>query len=81
MEVWFWNDTVLQGVYIQGLWEELKDDLAGQDGTPDLEALICLTTHLDRDGGKSTSLVIFFLTLRLARVALFNTFPISISCD
>lgn len=44
---------MLQEVYIQGLWEKLKDNLAAQGGTPDLKALICLTTHLDRDRGKS----------------------------
>lgn len=38
----------LQGVYIKGLEEELKDELAALDDTPNLEILIVLTTCLER---------------------------------
>lgn len=42
-----WNDTTLWGVYIQGLVEELKDELAAQEEMPNLEMLFNLTIHLD----------------------------------
>lgn len=42
-----WNDTVLWGVYIKWLGEELKNDFAAQDKTPNLEILIALTMRLD----------------------------------
>lgn len=32
-----WNDATLQGVYIKGLGQELKDDLAAHDDSPDLD--------------------------------------------
>lgn len=42
-----WNDAVLQGVYIKWLGEELKNELAAQDKTPNLEIMIALTMRLD----------------------------------
>lgn len=42
-----WNDATLQGVYIKGLVEELKDELTAQDEIPDLKTLMSLPTRLD----------------------------------
>lgn len=42
-----WNDNTLWGVYIQGLVEELKDELAAQEEMPNLEMFVNLTIHLD----------------------------------
>lgn len=42
-----WNDAALRVVGLEGLGEELKDELAAQDETPSLASLIALTTRLD----------------------------------
>lgn len=42
-----WNDAVLWGVCIKWLGEELKNELAAQDKTSNLEILIALTMPLD----------------------------------
>ena len=42
-----WNDTALQGIFLKGLSEELKDELATRDEPDSLEALIHLTIRLD----------------------------------
>lgn len=39
-----WNDAVLRGVFIRGLAEDLKDELAVWEESGDLEALISLVT-------------------------------------
>lgn len=52
------------GGFIQGLTEELKEELEGRDTTPDLETLISLSISLD---GKSLDKVTY-LTLSLILV-------------
>lgn len=42
-----WDDTALQGVFIKGLNERVKDELAARDETNSFEELISLTTRLD----------------------------------
>lgn len=42
-----WNDAALPVVFLKGLGEELKDELAAHDETPSFAALIALTTRLD----------------------------------
>lgn len=42
-----WNDTALQGVFTQGLSDDLKDELAVREEPGNLEALIGLITCLD----------------------------------
>ena len=42
-----WNDTALQGIFLKGISEELKDELVTRDEPDSLEALIDLTIRLD----------------------------------
>lgn len=42
-----WNNAALQGVFIQGLAVELKDELAAREESEDLEMLISLVIQLD----------------------------------
>lgn len=42
-----WNDTAVREIYVQGLAEELKGELATREEALDLEMLINLTIHLD----------------------------------
>ncbi|KAK3517551.1 hypothetical protein QTP70_012622 [Hemibagrus guttatus] len=42
-----WNEQALQAAYVQGLSEELKDELADRDPPNDLEALYELVIRLD----------------------------------
>uniref|UniRef100_A0A674MXQ5 Gypsy retrotransposon integrase-like protein 1 n=1 Tax=Takifugu rubripes TaxID=31033 RepID=A0A674MXQ5_TAKRU len=42
-----WNDAALQGVFTQGLSDDLKDELAAREQPETLEALIGLATRLD----------------------------------
>uniref|UniRef100_A0A674PMU1 Gypsy retrotransposon integrase-like protein 1 n=1 Tax=Takifugu rubripes TaxID=31033 RepID=A0A674PMU1_TAKRU len=42
-----WNDAALQGVFTQGLSDDLKDELAVREQPETLEALIGLATRLD----------------------------------
>lgn len=59
-----WNDTTLRGVYIQRWAEELKDELAAQEETPDFETVIDLTIHLDnllRDSERGPGYIMRFL--------------------
>ncbi|XP_055015782.1 uncharacterized protein LOC129410863 [Boleophthalmus pectinirostris] len=42
-----WDDTALQGVFMRGLSERVKDELAACDETNSLEELISLATRLD----------------------------------
>lgn len=42
-----WNDSALQGVFLQGLSEQLKDELAVRNETASLDSLISLAVRLD----------------------------------
>jgi len=42
-----WNDTALQGIFLKGVSEELKDELAPRDDPDSLEGLIDLTIKID----------------------------------
>lgn len=42
-----WNDEALRGVFLHGLCEQLKDELAVRDETNSLDALINLSIRLD----------------------------------
>lgn len=42
-----WDDTALQGVFMRGLTDRVKDELAARDETNSLEELISLATRLD----------------------------------
>lgn len=42
-----WDDTALQGVFVRGLAESVKDELAVRDETNSLESLIFLAIRLD----------------------------------
>ena len=42
-----WDDTALQGVFMKGLNDRVKDELATRDETNSLEELISLATRLD----------------------------------
>ncbi len=42
-----WNDTSLGAVFVQGLTEKLKDELAARDDPPDLTSLVSLAIRLD----------------------------------
>ena len=42
-----WEERALQEVYLRGLSEELKDELAARDETSSLEELISLALRLD----------------------------------
>lgn len=42
-----WDDTALQGVFMRGLTDGVKDELAARDETNSLEELISLATRLD----------------------------------
>ena len=42
-----WDDEALQGVFLRGLAENIKDELAARDETNNLEELITLATRLD----------------------------------
>ncbi|KAF7640741.1 hypothetical protein LDENG_00018150 [Lucifuga dentata] len=42
-----WNEEALQGAYLQGLSEQIKDELAARDETDSLDSLISLSIRLD----------------------------------
>ena len=42
-----WDERALQGIFVKGLSEELKDELAARDETSSLDELISLATRLD----------------------------------
>lgn len=42
-----WNDAALQGVFVKGLNEQLKDELAARDEPTDLTSLVSLAIRLD----------------------------------
>lgn len=42
-----WGQAVLQGIFVKGLLEEIKDELAAGDDNSSLDALIDLAIHLD----------------------------------
>lgn len=42
-----WDQAALQGIFLKGLSEEIKDELAVRDETKSLEELISLATRLD----------------------------------
>ena len=42
-----WNDAALQGIFIKGLNEQLKDELAARDEPADLPSLVSLAIRLD----------------------------------
>ncbi|KAF7640739.1 hypothetical protein LDENG_00018860, partial [Lucifuga dentata] len=42
-----WNEEALQGAYLQGLTEKIKDELAARDDTNSLDSLISLSIRLD----------------------------------
>lgn len=42
-----WDDTALQDVFLRGLSDNVKDELAARDETDSLEGLISLATRLD----------------------------------
>lgn len=42
-----WNDTALQGLFLSGLSEQLKDELAARDDSDSLDSLVSLAIKLD----------------------------------
>lgn len=42
-----WKDDVLQGVFYQGLWDQLKDELATREDSASLDQLIHISIRLD----------------------------------
>lgn len=42
-----WNDSALRGVFLQGLSEQLKDELAVKNESASLDSLISLAVRLD----------------------------------